>query len=162
MKKLFFVLILVLMSFCAFAATTATLTLTGVVAPVLSISAVGVAPFSALNFAATQTNLLVGNITEISNDYLGYKVTLQSTNAGAGTQAFFKGSLAPANTATLNYTLQYNGAAVVFTAGVATVTNTVAPTAAAGTIQPLTVSYTGTFLNADTYSDTLTFTIIAK
>ena len=69
-----------------------------------------------------------------------------------------------ANLDTLAYTLAYNGAAVNLVAGSALITDASAKTAAAGVVKGLAISYSGaaSYLNEDTYADTLTFTIAAK
>jgi len=66
----------------------------------------------------------------------------------------------------MNYSITYGpgaGTAVTLIAGIATVTSSAVATSEAGTANNLRITYTGnTFLNADTYSDTITLTIAAK
>jgi hypothetical protein len=55
------------------------------------------------------------------------------------------------------------GTAVTLVAGTATVTNSDVATVETGTANNLRITYTGnTFLNADTYTDTITLTITGK
>lgn len=142
-----------------FAATTGSLTIQGTVDDVFSITVTGVSGYSSLSLSTTVTNKAIATIVEKSNNEAGYTVTLASANAGV-----LKGS-SPTNTDTLTYTLQYGGADVAFTAGVATVSDIVGKTPGAGSTKSLTISYTAgseDMLTSDTYSDTLTFTIAAK
>jgi len=149
----------------SFAATTGTLLLQGTVAGILSISVSSLPAASSLNLSADQAGLLVASVTERSNRKAGYTVSLSSANAlaASSSSAFFK-SADVANLDTLTYTLSYGGVPVSFTAGVAAVSDVSAKTTSAGTVNDVLLSYTGTavFLNADTYSDTLTFEIVAK
>ena len=162
MKRLFLILTMALVGMSLFAATTGTLTLTGIVAASTNITVTPQTGYNTLDLNTTQTNFLVAVVNEQSNDHLGYTVTLASANlSGAGTQPFLKDS---ASGDTLNYTLQYNGSSVVFAIGTATVTNASAKTPAAGVNNNLNISYTGnSALSAsNAYTDTLTFTIVAK
>lgn len=147
----------------SFAATTGTLTLTGTVPAVLSITVTPQPAASALDLSQTVTNVSVASVNELSNRKPGYTVTLQSANAGSGTAFFFK-SADVTNTDTLAYTLTYGGSPVSLVSGSALITDATAKTAAAGVTKNLAISYNGaaSFLNQDTYSDTLTFTITAK
>jgi hypothetical protein len=147
----------------SFAATTGTLNMSGSVSGVLDISVTAQPAASALDLTVNQTNLLIATVTERSNWKTGYTVALQSANAGSGTSFFFK-SADVLNTDTLAYTLNYGGSAVTLVAGSALITDATAKTAAAGVTKNLQISYNGasTFLNKDSYADTLTFTITAK
>ena len=161
MKRLILTLILALAGMSLFAATTGTLILTGTVAASTNITVTPQAVFP-LDLTINQTNLLVAVVNEQSNDHLGYTVTVASLNlAGVGTQPFFKDS---ASGDTLNYTLQYNGSAVVFASGVATVTSAGAKTVPAGVNNNLNISYVGSgaLSASNAYTDTLTFTISGK
>ncbi len=146
----------------AFAASSGTLTLTGTVAASTNITVTPQAGYNSLDLTTTQTNFLVAIVNEQSNDHLGYTVTVASANlAGAGTQPFFADA---ASGDTLNYTLQYNGTGVTFASGVATVSSTSAKTVPAGVNKNLTISYTGSsaLSASNSYTDTLTFTIVGK
>ena len=154
MKRLFLILALALIGTLAFAGNT--LLISGTVAANTTINVAALPAATTLDFTTTPgAPIAIANVTEISNDFLGYKVTLASAN-GAATTAQVKGT---AHGTILAYSLLYNAVAVVFSASSATLTNVAAPTGGAGVTKPLTITYTGTFLPADTYTDTLTFTI---
>jgi hypothetical protein len=140
----------------AAAAANATLSLAGTVAPVLAISVVPEAFAAALPVGSTVTDQKLATVTEISNNPAGYSVSLASANGGA-----LRGSLA-GNADAVPYTLKYGNQAVVFSLGLATIADASARTGGAGSAKDLAISFAAAFLNADTYSDTLTFTITAK
>ncbi len=149
----------------SFAATTGTLTLQGTVPGILEIAVTPTAAASALDLTVNVTNLLVATVNERSNRKAGYTVSLSSANAlAASANAAFLKSADALNLDTLAYTLSYDGVPVALAAGVAQVSDVSAKTPAAGTDKNLTISYNGaaSFLNADGYADTLTFTITAK
>jgi hypothetical protein len=102
---------------------------------------------------------VVANATEKSNDKIGYTVTLNSLNAGSTAQAFLKG--AAGNTDTVNYSMKYNGTAVTLASGSAVVTSSAVKTVSAGVVKALSVTIPASWVNTDTYSDTLTLTITA-
>jgi hypothetical protein len=146
------------------AATTGTLTLTGNQPAILQITVTASSAASTLAVNSAVVDLLVGTIVEQSNDTAGYTVTISSANAKA----------ASASTATLlgttggdvlPYTIKYGGVAVVFVNGAdAVVSNVTSKTVAAGSTKTVTISFDGTNANLgqSVYTDTLTFTIIAK
>jgi hypothetical protein len=148
-----------------FAATTGTLTLSGTVSGMLEIAVTPAAAASALDLTVDVTDLAVATVNERSNRKAGYTVVVSSANAlaAAANQAFLQ-SADPLNPDTLDYTLTYDGAAVALVAGSAQVSDVWAKTPASGTDKELCISYSGSssFLNADAYADTLTFTITAK
>jgi hypothetical protein len=161
MKRILLTLIMALVGMSLFAANTGTLNLTGSVPASTNITVTS-QPVFPLDLTVNANALLIAVVNEQSNDHLGYTVTLQSLNAGIGAQAFLKD---PVSTDTLNYALQYNGTAVVFASGVATVTNASGKTVPAGVNNNLNITYTGnTGLSASNggYADTLTFTITGK
>ena len=100
-------------------------------------------------------------ILETDLRMLGYKVTLRSANAfaAAGAQAYLKGASA-GNSDTVNYTIKYNGSAVSLVAGDAVVTSAITRTTGSGVSKNLLVTLSGAFNVADTYSDTLTLTLV--
>ena len=146
------------MASASFAQATATLTISGTVAPINTITIASQSGYNALDLVNGAVAKLVGIATETSNDKLGYKVTLSSLNAGATAQALLKGAIV-GNTDTVNYSILYNGTAVTLAAGSATVTSVAAHTGAAGVTKNIAVTFAGGWLTADTYSDTLTLTI---
>ena len=149
----------------SFAATTGTLTLSGTVPGILEIVVTPTPAASALDLTVDASNLAVASVNERSNRKAGYTVSVSSANAlaAASNQAFLK-SADVLNADTLSYSLSYDGSPVALVAGNAQVSDVWTRTPAAGTDRELTISYSGTasFLNADAYADTLTFTITAK
>jgi hypothetical protein len=106
------------------------------------------------DLTAGANNVQVGTVTEKCNNSSGYKVTLTSAN---------KSNLLGSSTGSkIAYTLTYGGAAVNRTSGSATVTNASAKTPTAGVINAVLNTFAGGFLVADTYADTLTFTMSAN
>lgn len=138
----------------SFAATTGTLSLSGTVAPVTSIVVTPDANASNLPVGSTASALKIATVTELSNDKAGYSVTLSTANGGYLKEASGTDSLA--------YSLSYNGSAVAFSSGSATISDVSARTGGAGSAKELDISFASAFLNADSYTDTLTFTITAK
>lgn len=162
-KTLFFVwVVLVFASFPLAAQATGTLTLTGTVPPILSITVNALPAAATLNLSA-DTDVAVANVVERSNKKGGYTVTVESLNAvsSGASQPYFK-SIDAGNADTLTYTLSYGGTTVTFSAGRAIVSDSNTRTTGAGVSKAVRVAYTGAFLYEDTYSDTLTFTITAK
>lgn len=163
---------LVLGAGSAFAATTGDVTVQGTVDPINEITVTAETGYNTLDLSTTQTDLKVATVLEKNNDADGYTVTLESANAKANTssQARLKGALA-GNADVMNYSMKYGVAAseaavtlssAVGSEGTATVTDATAPTASSGDSKNLLISYTGAWLKADTYSDTLTLTIASK
>jgi hypothetical protein len=147
-------LILLLLVSPAFAATTGTLSLLGTVAPLTAITVTPDPNASNLPVDLVASNLKVATVNELSNDKAGYTVTLSTANGSVLKET--------AGSDTLAYSLTYNGAAVVFASNTAIISDVASRTSVAGSSKDLAISFAATFLNADTYSDTLTFTIIAK
>jgi glycine betaine/choline ABC-type transport system substrate-binding protein len=143
------------------AQSSSTLVISGTVAPINTVTIASQSGYNSLALASGATAQVVGIATETSNDKLGYKVTLSSANAGSTAQAFLKGAIT-GNTDTLNYSILYNGTAVTLASGSATVTSATGRTVAAGVTKNIAVTFTGTWLTADTYSDTLTLTVAAN
>ena len=141
------------------AQTSGNITISGTVANVTTITVASQAGYNALPIAAGCVDQVVANATEKSNDKIGYTVTLSSLNAGSTAQAFLKG--AAGNTDTVNYSMKYNGTAVTLTSGSAVVTSSAVRTVSAGVVKALSVTIPASWVNTDTYSDTLTLTITA-
>jgi len=146
----------------AFSATTGNLIISGTVPEILEITVIAAAGSTTLDLTQSVTDLHIGDVVERSNVIAGYTVSISSTNAATGTP-HFKGS-SPTNSDTLNYTLNYDGAAISFSGGSALISDVNSKTATLGSSKALNITYDGTadFLNSDTYSDTLTFTIASK
>jgi spore coat protein U-like protein len=142
------------------AATTGTITLQGTVAQSCNITVTPQTGYNALDLSTSPTSLNVATVNETCNDPKGYTVSM--TTANGTTTGVLKGAIA-GNPDTVTYNVTYNGSAVTLAGSTATVTNVTAKTAAAGVTKNLNIAYTGNSnLGADTYTDTLTFTITAK
>lgn len=157
MNKLFTALLL-LVSVTVLAAPTGTLNLSGTVA---AINSLVVTPNgtnnTTLNIATGVTNLNVASVQETSNDPLGYKITLQSSNAGflqLSTNAAIKTA----------YQVSYNGAAAITPTATAQVVKSVASLTQQTTATSAVTVTSSPLANplAGTYSDTLTIAIVAN
>jgi len=140
----------------------------GIVDPVNELVLTTVTGFNSLDLSVSAVDQQITTVNEKNNDADGYTVTLVSANATADspTQAYMKGA-DTANVTPINYTMKYGTAsaevAVTLVGGSAVVTSTSAASIEAGAEKSLVISYTGsTWRNADTYNDTITFTIAAK
>jgi hypothetical protein len=141
------------------AAMSGNIIISGTVPNNTSITVASQAGYNTLDIANGVTAQLVAIATETSNDKLGYTVKLTTANAPAGTAAFLKGPAG--NTDTAPYTMTYNGVAVTLVAGSATVTTVSAKTGSGGVAKNLNVTIPAVWVNADTYTDTITLTIAA-
>jgi hypothetical protein len=110
-----------------------------------------------LQLGGTET---LGDVTLISNKIGGYSLTVSSTNGGKleGTDA--------GNVDVFPYTFIFDGTAFDLATGNFVFSDTV-KTSKAGNTKTVEVSFTGyddraDMVNADTYSDTLVFTIAAN
>ena len=146
----------------SFAATTGNLIISGTVPEILEVTVLAAAGSTALDLTQNITDLHIGDVVERSNVIVGYTVTVSSANAATG-DPHFKGD-DPSNTDTLDYTLKYDGSPITFTGGSALLSDVSSKTATLGSSKSLNLSYDGSvnFLNADSYQDTLTFTIASK
>jgi hypothetical protein len=157
MKKLFLAsLSLTFILSPAFAATTGSLLLQGVVPQKISLSVTAQTVASTLDLSTSQTDLAVASVNEKSNSKTGYKVTIASTNLGKlkrtdGADVF-------------SYTMKYNGSAVALnSAAGTTLTNSTSSTVNA--VKGVSISYTGVAAESmieGTYADTVIFTIAAN
>ncbi len=143
------------------AATTGSLSLSGVVAPSLSITISPDANATNLPVGTTVSGLKIGSVNELTNNKAGYTVTLSSGNGGY-LREVNAGNVASGLTDSLHYTLSYNDNTFDLANGTATISNVSQRTTGGGTTNSLYISFGAQDLNADTYSDTLTFTIAAK
>jgi hypothetical protein len=161
-----------LLSICArpmLAADSGNITLQGTVDPVNEITVTPVAGYNSLNLASGATDQQVATINEKNNDPDGYTVTLVSANAAAAgsSQARLKGADAQ-NSQVVNYSIKYGvdgseSSVTLDNTGSAVVTSTSAASPQTGANKSLRITFSGnSWLNADTYSDTLTLTIAAK
>lgn len=165
MRKLILPILFFFVGLFAYAQTTASIVITGTVAPVISVSITPEAISSNLDLTANITNLKVATVNERSNIPNGYTVSVESANAlSTGTSIpYFEGQNAT-TPETLDYTINYGGSPISLVSGIATITDSNARTTGTGVDKDLAISYNGSthLLAADTYSDTLTFTITAK
>ena len=141
-------------------ADSGTITISGTVLAVATIGGTGTpVALTDTQLNGGVTDLLIATINEKSNKKTGYTVDLSSANAAATAQA----KLIGASTGdAINYSLKYNGTAVVLVAGTKRVTDVNAATVAAGVNKTLQMTFAGGFPSADTYSDTLTLTLTNK
>ena len=143
----------------AFAASTGDLDLSGSVVAACDVSVTPVAGVADnLPLTSAQSGLNVGSVNETCNDADGYTVTAQSANSSV------LQPLGPTSTDSVAYTFSYNGTGVDLSSGAAmTVTDASAPTGSGGSSNLVDISYANPgFIEADTYTDTITFTIAAK
>ncbi len=142
-----------------FAATNGSLVLSGVVAPVTAIVVQADPNASNLPIGTTVSGLAIANVNELSNNKAGYTVSLSSANGGILKESDTSGVGLQDS---LSYSLTYDGTPVVFVSGSAVISNADKRTSAVGTTKTLAISFASEFLNADTYTDVLTFTIAAN
>jgi hypothetical protein len=149
----------------AMAQLTGTIPLTGNVGKactiVVSQTAAELVLTSSLDLTQSQNNVQIASSNENCNDNSGYVVTVKSVAAASLASSTPQMVGSTGNKDTVPYTLIYSGTAATFdNTGVATVTNR---TKKANLTQTVALTYTGvTTLGADTYSDTLIFTILGK
>jgi hypothetical protein len=152
-------LILVCMALPAWAADVGTITVQGTVAVNERITVNTVAGYNSLDLTVNtgSPGTHVATVNERCNSRNGYTVTLASTNSGV-----FQGT--GGNPDTLSYTVWYAGIQWDLSTGTKTVTDATQRTVGGGVDKDLYIEYSGAavYLNADTYSDTLTFTLAAK
>ena len=163
LKTTAFALLAITLSPIALGDTVGTLNLTGNVPVVLELSVGGHSEAATLTPAGNISGVSIGTVVEKCNDADGYTVTVSSNNGVA--QSVSGGLLIGDSVGEqLIYDLTYGGVNVVFSNGTATVSDSAEKTPADGYTNAVLISYDGTSSNlaADSYSDTLTFTIAAK
>jgi hypothetical protein len=163
----------------------AALTISGTVSAVATVAIYDAAnsdPLSSvtnLNLATGMSDVKIATIRELCNDFTGYTMTLALGNSESGA-SYLKGAI-DGNTAKVAFSVKYGGDAVTFSGGLATVTSTSAISVgypSVATKDLLITIATGSeettpnngasgknvlsILPADTYSQTLTFTIAGK
>lgn len=111
-----------------------------------------------LNLENSATDVNLGSISERSNNFLGYVVTVTSANGGE--------LVGSTHGETFAYSLSIGGTNMDLSAP-ATVSDTNSTTSATGITKQILLSHGvgtagATMLAADAYSDTLTFTIAPK
>lgn len=140
-----------------------TITLTGTVPNVCSLSVNAAAGATDIALQTSQTALAVGSVDETCNDDSGYTVSMVTTHGV--TSGMFTTGIGDA-TRQLNYVVKYAGVVATPIAGFVTVTDVIARVAGSGTVnKAVTISFTAaalTLVKATDYSDTLTFAMTAK
>ena len=140
-----------------FAASSGDLDLSGTVATQCDVTVTATATAANLDLSTAGVSVNVGSVNETCNDPDGYTVTAQSANSSV---------LSPIGTSTdsVPYTFDYDATTFDLSGGGAvTVTDVNAATGAAGVDRTVTIDFAAPgFIAADTYTDTLTFTIAAK
>jgi hypothetical protein len=111
---------------------------------------------------APLSNSTIATITESCNDAAGYTVSLTSTNAGTGGSLLYMKGSSSGNTDQIDYTLTYNGSTVSFTAGSGALTNASTATNSTGSAKTLTITTAPGSYRADSYTDTLVLTLVAR
>lgn len=155
LRSVFVAMLVVAAAFVpAFGATSGTLSLTGVVPLITEITITPDPNAGALPIGNAVNALTIATVNERSNDKAGYTVSLTTANGATLKEA--------AGTDSLPYSLIYGGSPVTFSNGTAVISNATAKTGGSGTTNILAISFAAAFLNADTYTDTLTFTITGK
>jgi hypothetical protein len=147
------------MTMPALATDTETITIQGTVPSSENINITPTADYQSLDLRANYSaGYKVADVNERCNNKNGYTVTLSSANSGK-----FVG-VTSGNTDTISYTVKYNGTEYDLATGTKTVTDVNDKTTGTGVTKELQVVYDGTSLwvNADTYRDTMTFTLAAK
>jgi hypothetical protein len=145
-------LIFLLLTHQTFAATTATLYLTGVVPAKLSVSLAAEAIATTLPLDTTQNNTKIATLQEKSNSSTGYKILITSMN---------QGNLVSGQNS-IPYTLNYDGQTVNLVAGSEF---TYSAAAAVTNNRDIKISYIGDADEnrvAGEYTDSVTFTIQAN
>lgn len=140
-----------------------TLTIQGTVASAVSITVTPLSGYNTLDIASGVSDQNVADVVEKTNDKNGYTVTMTSLNAGAtGNSLFLADTAGGTGADTVPYSLTYNGNAVTFNNGSATLTDAANRTPQAGIDKSLAVTIASSWVNSATYADTLTFTIAGK
>jgi hypothetical protein len=129
------------------------ITVSGAIAQSCTLAITASGSYNNLALSGAQSNVAVGTSTESCNDGKGYVVTIGTRNGTSS--AVFKGV---SRSQTLVYGVNYGSTTTLTFAGsTATATNT---SAAGFSTITLGVTYgSGASLAADTYTDTLTFTL---
>ena len=140
--------------------TTPSLALSGRVTAVCSLSVQGTNAASALPILAGAKRLPIATATEFCNNQKGYSIWLYSLNGSK-----LLGNQGEVNPDSIPYTIGYGTTAAKYTLTttgqkIATIPNR---TGADGAPNDVTISFDGSdYLYADTYSDTLFFSIVAN
>jgi hypothetical protein len=155
-KVLFLALLFAAAVIPCFADGSAALVLSGTVDKTAIIS-LSVQSVTNLNLSSTtEQTISVANLKEVSNSSAGFTVTVTSTHLG-----YLAGS--GSNTDSVRYYLLSGSSPVDITTAGTELYSQTGKTTSTGVSQALSIKFTGNdALTADTYSDTLTFSITAK
>lgn len=156
MKKSIFAAI-ALIATTTFAADTGTLLISGTVAAVNDIS-ISPSSYTTLNITGGESNRLVAQATETSNNLAGYKINMKSVNASK----LVHNSDSSKYT---GYTVTYGSSATVYTLTTSdqTVKNVSSLPGLQSALSDIKVSVTAyPSAPAGTYSDTITLSIVAN
>jgi len=141
-------IVLTLFTLPAFSATSTTLILKGVVPSVLSVQIDPESVAANLDLSTSQTDLLVGTLTERSNSSTGYTLSFSSVNSG---KMINGAEYVP-------YTLKYGTSVLTFPQSISKSFTNAAPINT-----DLKISYIGSdSLMSGIYQDTVTVTITAN
>lgn len=147
-------LAIALISLSAFAGTTATLNLKGVIAPLLDVSVVAETLATNLPLDQAVNSQKVGKVVEKSNSSSGYKVSVSSQNGGKLVRA-------GDNTSFVSYQLKYNNGNVTLN----TSPSVISTNSQRGRFERdlhITYSQPAEYATAGEYTDVVTFTIAAN
>lgn len=140
----------------AHAASTGTITLSGTIPAVTSVTVASATGYNSLDLTQNQSNLQVATINETNNTLNGYSLSIKSDNAGQ-----LKNGVVGA----VNYTAKYNGTSVSLSSTPVVITNQGAQSSPINVNKSLTIDYTGqvsSTLMQGSYTDTLTLSITAN
>jgi hypothetical protein len=145
----------------AWAATTATITLTGSMAQRLDITITPTGAASTLDLSVNQPVIKVGDMNARSNNRTGYNIGVSSANVAAtrcASPCFYSTSQAES----LAFSLYRDATAISFSGATGTFINKATRSAGPGDPYAVQVSYDGSAANlaaSNDYAETLTFTI---
>jgi hypothetical protein len=156
MKKML-MMILVLATTTAFAASTGTIFLSGTIAPINDLQITPLAAATNLNVISGENNRLVATVTETSNSLNGYKILMRSLNASKLVNTVNSAYKAA-------YTVSYDGGSPM------SLSTSDQEVKNSGSLNGLTTDNSDVKVNvtayptgpAGTYSDTITVSIVAN
>ena len=141
--------------------SSANIIISGSVSPLAAITATAAPALTGTELTSGVVDKQMSVVNEKSNRHVGYWVALKSANAAAASSSQARlNPISIGDTDLINYTIKYNGVAVVLGInGQATVTTAAAKTPQAGIDKNLTITIGAGFPAADSYSDTITLTL---
>jgi hypothetical protein len=145
-------LLIILFTFNVYSATTAFLTISGVIPQILNIQVIPQSN-TGLDLSTTQNDLLVARVNTTSNSTTGFSVFMRTVNAG---------NLSDGNQ-NIPYTAKFNNIAVILSNNDQIIY--IGSSGIQNDLLDLTISYIGqdlTQFNQGIYSDDITFTIQAN